>query len=527
MQARPNVLFVMADQLSAFATSPYGNRDVLTPNLQRLAERGVVFERAYCNAPLCAPSRASMMAGRFAGRIPVNDNSEELPASVPTFVHYLRRGGYRTILAGKMHYVGPDQLHGFEERLTTDIYPSDYIWTKSWDSQGDPPRRVGLPGDREVGQSYARQMAQMVKEAGPLPWTYQHDYDEEVHARALEALRGLGVRRGDDREQPWFLCVSYTHPHDPYVNLQEYWDRYEGREIALPEAPPAAWERQVMDVWTNSYHGVDVVDPTPEDVYRARRGYYASTSYFDDKLGQLLGELERLGMAAQTLVVVTADHGDMCGERGMWFKRTVREWSARVPFIAAGAETPSGVRVAHTVSLVDVFPTMLDVAGLELEGGFSHQLDGHSLAPFLGGSVQGAPAPDWPDEAFVENLGESTITPIRALIRGRFKLIYVHGKPDQLHDLEADPHEWVNLADDPAYAGVAREMRARVLEGWDPVEQDRLVRESQHRRAFLKEALFAGTYAPWDFQPFVDASRRFVRRTQNVQWDPYLGHRGG
>ncbi len=230
--ARPNILLVMADQLSALATSPYGNRDVLTPHLQALADRGVVFEHAYCNAPLCAPSRASLLTGQLASRLPVNDNAEELPATVPTFVHHLRRAGYRTVLAGKMHFVGPDQLHGFEERLTTDIYPADFMWTKTWDSQGDPPRRVGLPGDAESGASYARQMAQMVVEAGPVPWSYQHDYDEEVHAGALATLRDLALRRataggaaGAPGTPPWFLCVSYTHPHDPYVNLPEYWQR--------------------------------------------------------------------------------------------------------------------------------------------------------------------------------------------------------------------------------------------------------------------------------------------------------------
>src|SRR5205823_6951671 len=120
----------------------------------------------------------------------------------------------------------------------------------------------------------------------------------------------------------------------------------------------------VMDVWTNAYHGVDVVDPTPEDVYRSRRGYYASTSYFDDKLGGLVGEVERLGLAGSTIVLVTSDHGDMCGERGMWFKRTVREWAARVPLVFAGAGVATGRRVLPNVSLVDLFPTTLDLAGL-------------------------------------------------------------------------------------------------------------------------------------------------------------------
>ncbi|HVG98248.1 MAG TPA: choline-sulfatase [Chloroflexota bacterium] len=525
----PNVLLVMADQLSALATSPYGNRDVLTPHLQALADRGLVFEHAYCNAPLCAPSRAALLTGRLASRLPVNDNAEELPATVPTFVHHLRRAGYRTVLAGKMHFVGPDQLHGFEERLTTDVYPADFLWTKAWDAQGDPPRRVGLPGDVETGASYARQMAQMVVEAGPVPWSYQHDYDEEVHAGALATLRDLALRRataaaagGPGAAAPWFLCVSYTHPHDPYVNLPEYWDRYEGRPIAPPAAAPEGHALHPVDVWTNAYHGVDLVAPAAADAARARRGYYASVSYFDDKLGALLAELERLDLAGDTLVLVTADHGDMCGERGMWFKRTVREWSARVPLIAAGAGVAPG-RVAATVSLVDLFPTLLDVAALPIPEGFSHPLDGHSLAPFLAGGVP----PDWPDEATVENLGEGTIAPVRALVRGRRKYVYAHGLPDQLHDLEADPGEWRNLLDDPAQAAAGGELRARLLDGWDPAAADAATRESQHRRAFLKDALFRGRYAPWDFAPDPPGPERYVRRAENRQWDPYLGHRQG
>ena len=210
-QAPPNILLVMADQLSALATSPYGNRDVLTPHLHTLSARGTVFERSYCNAPLCAPSRASMLTGLLSSRLPVNDNAEELPATAVTFVHYLRRAGYRTVLSGKMHYVGPDQLHGFEERLTTDIYPADFLWTKTWDSQGDPPRRVGLPGDAETGPSYVRQMAQMVKEAGPVPWSYQHDYDEETHHRALGELRTLARRRGTEDARP-LVPLRLLHP---------------------------------------------------------------------------------------------------------------------------------------------------------------------------------------------------------------------------------------------------------------------------------------------------------------------------
>jgi choline-sulfatase len=516
---QPNVLLVMADQLSALATSPYRNRDVKTPHMERLAARGVVFERAYCNSPLCAPSRASMMTGQLSARLPVNDNSEELPASVPTFAHHLRRAGYLTALSGKMHFVGPDQLHGFEERLTTDVYPADFIWTKTWLAQGRPPRRVGLPGDRETGPAYQRQMAQMVKESGPLPWTYQLEYDEEIQFRSLELLRGLARRRGERRSQPWLLCVSYTHPHDPYVNTPEYWDRYEGVDLTMPADPPPGHRPHEVDLWANSFHGVDRVAPTRDDVYRSRRGYYASTSYVDDKLGQLVDELGRLGMAEDTVVIFTSDHGDMCGEHGMWFKRTHREWSVRVPLLVAGPGVAGGRRVRENVSLVDLYPTLMELGGAPTPEGFDLELDGASLAPFL----RGQPPADWSNEVLIENNGEGTVEPVRALVKDDAKFVYVHTLPDQLYDLAADPDEWRDVVADPARAGLAARLRERVLAGWDPAEESRRVLASQHRRGFLKDALFKGRYASWDYQPVFDAVNTYVRRSQNVQWDPHLG----
>jgi len=519
---RPNILFVMADQLSALATSPYGNPDVLTPTMERMAARGTVFGHSYCNSPLCAPSRASMMTGQLSGRLPVNDNSEELPSTVPTFVHHLRRAGYATSLSGKMHFVGADQLHGFEERLTTDIYPADFMWTKYWPTQGDPPRRVGAPGDTEIGPSYDRQMAQMVKESGPIPWSYQLEYDEEAHFRALERLRRLGRRQGASAEQPWFLCVSYTHPHDPYVATPEYWDRYEEREITMPEEPPPGYEPHASDIWVNTYHGVDRVAPTREDIYRSRRGYYANTSYIDDKLGALVDEVERLGMADDTIIIFTSDHGDQCGEHGMWFKRIWHENSTRVPLIAMGPGIRKGQHVRENVSLVDLFPTLLDLARIPMPpkgDEFLPNRDGRSFAPFLSGDHPAG----WPNTVIIENNSEGTIKPIRVLVKDRFKFVYVHERPDQLFDLERDPNEWRNVVDHPAYRDIATQLRAELLADWDPVEEERRVLASQLLRIFLKEALFTGRYTTWDYQPVSDAARMWVRRTSNRQWDPNLG----
>jgi choline-sulfatase len=525
-RSQPNILIVMADQLAAQATSPYGNPDVLTPNLQELADRGVVFDRSYCNAPLCAPSRASMMTGRYAGDLPVNDNSEELPSSIPTFAHSLRYAGYRTILSGKMHFVGADQLHGFEERLTTDIFPSDYMWTRYWPAQGNPPRSIGpAPGselsgdsaDNERKKTGGREYAQMLKESGPMPWNYQIAYDEETQHQALQRLRQLG-RLPEGEARPWLMCVSFTQPHDPYVAPPRYWGRYEGVDIKLPDPPPEGYEPHVSDVWTNAFHGLDRVVPTEEDVYRSRRGYYAMTSYIDDKVGELVRELEALGIAEDTVVVFTSDHGDQLGERGMWFKRTMREWSVRVPLFVAGAGVAQGRRVGQNVSLVDLYPTLLELAGAEPPEVVTGELAGRSYAPFLRGETPS----DWPDQVLIENFSEGTIKPIRALVRGDYKYVCVHEQPDQLYDISADPSEWHNLAGDPEHADTVAEMRAIVLDGWDPAATEREIVESQRLRMFLREALSQGKFTPWDYEPPRDTAHTWVRRTSNEPWDPNL-----
>jgi len=203
----------------------------------------------------------------------------------------------------------------------------------------------------------------------------------------------------------------------------------------------------------------------------------------------------------------------------MWFKRIVREWSARVPLLFAGPGIAEGLRVKENVSLVDLYPTLLDLAGITIPSDLPHRLDGHSFAPFLSGQ-----RPDhWSNEVIIENNGEGTIRTIRALVKDQYKFIYTHERSDQLYDLEKDPDEWDNVVDDPAYADVAERLRARILDGWDPVQFQADIEASQRLRSFLKEALFQGTYHPWDYQPFVDASRTWVRRSQNFQWDPYLG----
>lgn len=509
---RPNILLVMADQMSARATGPYGNPDVLTPYMDRMSQAGTVFERSYCNAPLCVPSRASVMTGMLSSEIPVNDNGEGLPAAVPTFVHHLRRGGYETVLSGKMHFIGPDQLHGFERRLTTDVYPSDFLWTPSW---ARLRHLVGLVERGGEAGPHRPLAAAALRRSGPVAWSEQLSYDEEVQFRALEWLR-QSLHRKEDR--PWFLCVSYTHPHDPYLALPEYWDRYANQDITMPLAAPAgASPPHAADNWVDVHHGLDSVEPTPDEVYRSRRGYYSSVSYVDDKLGQLVDEVARLGLEGETLVIFTSDHGDQCGEHGMWFKRTCREWSARVPLIMSGPDIPSGLRVKANASLVDLFPTVIEAARLRMPPGyesFAPEPAGKSLIPWL---APGSPA-DSGDDVTVEYNGDGTVEPIRALVSGDHKFVLTRGAPDQLFDLEQDPDEWFNLAEEAAHRDVAAKLKAKILAGWDPDVTEHRVVSSQRRRVFLNESLYQGSPTAWDFQPWFDAREMYSRPDRSRHW---------
>jgi len=217
MPAQPNFLILMADQLTAGALPAYGNRIARTPHLDALAAESVLFRSAYCNSPLCAPSRFSFMSGRLPSKIGAYDNAAEFAAHVPTFAHYLRAGGYRTILSGKMHFCGPDQLHGFEERITTDIYPADFGWTPDWLDFGTRP-------------SWYHNM-DSVTQAGPCVRTNQLDFDDEVVFRARRQL--FDIARGSDA-RPFCMVVSMTHPHDPFAIPVQYWNRYRHDDIDMP-----------------------------------------------------------------------------------------------------------------------------------------------------------------------------------------------------------------------------------------------------------------------------------------------------
>ena len=483
---RPSFLVLMADQMAAPALPFYGHRLVHAERMSRLAETGVVFDAAYCNSPICAPSRFSMLSGQLPTTIGAFDNAAEFPASIPTLMHYLVAGGYRTILSGKMHFIGPDQLHGFQERLTTDVYPADFAWTPNW--------RAG-PTDKPSGISMRN-----VVEAGVCVRSLQMDYDDEVEHLATQRLYDLA--READRP-PFFMTVSFSHPHPPYTIDRRHWDRYRHEDIDMPSVPPIpVKDRDVHSQWLHASHGADEVPVSDEQVRNARHAYYGMIDYVDDKYGRILDVLEECGLREDTIVVVCADHGEMLGERGMWYKQNFFEWSARVPLIVHAPSRFGARRVASVVSLVDLLPTLCELAGT-IPSEWADPIAGRSFASLLDGGAE-----DDARCAVCEYTDMGVIAPSRMLRRGRFKFIYTHGYADQLYDLEADPAELRNIA--AGEPGVARSMRSELLEGWDAERVNEQVLASQRRRLFIR-SLAPRMPGDWSYQASRDDAKRFVR----------------
>lgn len=491
----PNIVIIMADQLAPHFTGAYGHKVAKTPHMNALAARGMRFDAAYCNSPLCAPSRFSFMSGQLISRIAAYDNASEFRATVPTFAHYLKALGYRTCLSGKMHFVGPDQKHGFEDRVTTDIYPSDFAWTPDWEAH-----------DERIDKWYHNM--QTVKESGMAVATFQTDYDEEVSFAARRWLIDRGRDRAAGETAPFAMVASFIHPHDPYVAKPEFWNLYAGEDIDEPQLTLAPeqqdpFSRRVMDGIEASY-----VPLTEEEVKRARRAYLANVSYFDSNVGKIVATIEQMGELDNTIIIVTADHGDMLGERGLWYKMNFFENSARIPLIMVGPGVVTG-NASNACSLVDMLPTVLDIAGGDVEM-LGEPVDGRSLMSLARGET------DPIDEAIGEYCAEMTPWPVFMIRRGPLKYIHCDADPPQLYDLQDDPLEKTNLAGDPAYLDQAERFAAEVQERWDSAKLRADVIATQKSRRALHAAMEAGAGEHWDYNPPSDASQQYVRN--HMDW---------
>jgi choline-sulfatase len=409
-----------------------------------------------------------MMAGCHVHRIGVWDNCSPFNCDWPTFAHHFRAAGYRTVLAGKMHFVGPDQLHGFEERWTQDIYPADFRWVRSHFPEA--PVNNGQNIDR-------------VYEARE-GWTKDMDYDEEVLFRTEYGLR-QSARSKDKR--PLLLVVSFTGPHYPFVAPEKYFNLYRDEDVDLPKLPADWMQRGHQYVkWLRRHGKFD--HAVPDDVCRrARRAILGRITMVDDYLARVMKSFASARDASNAYTLYTSDHGDMMGEHGLWFKNAAYEWSSRVPFMIAGPGIGKR-RIGEAMGLIDIGPTLCGLAGIDP---VIDDLDGRDLSPLLRGEREPADG-----AAFVENYGEGVVHGVRTLRTGRWKLSYVHGFEPELFDLESDPDEWRDLAGDPAHRATRERLMARMLERWDPAACDR-ERQASERRRLAINGVIPGEKIGW------------------------------
>ena len=460
----PNFLIIMTDEHGPMFSGTHGHPLVETPNMDRLAKSGVTFDNAYCNHPICVPSRASFMTGRYSHHIGVWDNATPLALDALTWPYLLRAHGYDAVLAGKMHLIGPDQLHGFREQLAVDLHAQLRLGVYPWDEAIrpiEPPPRADL-----------------VTQAGP-GTTRAIAADDQAEAAALAYLCDPARKA-----QPFALCVGFIAPHFPLIVPEPYFSRYYPERCDLPTRP-ASGNAEVTPATRRLQVAYGYLDHTEEEIRRARAAYYGLVSYVDDKIGRLLDCLGACDLAENTVVMHTSDHGEMLGAHDLWGKSCFYEESARIPLQIAGPGIAVGRRVREAVSLVDVGATILDLAGFSAEARASGQFDGQTLRPALGvepGALN--------DEVFAEYTARGTDRGRAMLRTSRWKLCYGHGEPPEveLYDLEADPHEFNNLAGQPASRDVQADLLARLFREWDPEEVTAAALNSQHARRAIRAA---------------------------------------
>jgi choline-sulfatase len=436
-----NLLFIMSDEHSKRVVGAYGNDIVQTPHMDALAARGTLFESAYCNCPICVPSRASFATGRYVHAIGNWDNAFPYHGEPESFGHVLARTGHRCDSIGKLHYRSSDDPNGFDN----EILPLHVL-----DGQGDLQGMLRSPPPKRPS---TRQLAD---DAGMGESTYIR-YDRDIRDAAC---RWLEERAAAPGEKPWMLFVSFVCPHFPLVAPKEFFERYPLDRLPLPrlrapeEFPDHPVLRKLREVqcYEEAFRDED-------HVRTAIAAYYGMVSFLDDNIGRILATLEASGLGADTRVVYTSDHGDNLGTRTFWGKSNMYDESAGVPLIMAGPGIAQGKRVATPVSLVDAHPTIMECLGLPTE----EELPGRSLFSIAGGA-------DADRTVLSEYHAVASITGVFMVRFGRYKYIHYEGYRPQLYDLEADPLETTDIAGDPAHAETIAEGERRLRAICDPAE---------------------------------------------------------
>lgn len=455
-----NLLFILSDEHNRKILGCSGHPMIRTPNLDRMASTGVRFSDAYCNFPLCVPSRASLATGRYVHQIGAWDNAHPYDGSVPSWHHRLTQNGHRVTAIGKLHFRSVDDPNGFSEEIMTMHVPGGV---------GDP---IGLVRKNAPPHLVTLKMSES---AGSGDSSYQQ-YDDNITAAAEDWLRNKAAKY---RDKPWVLLVSLVAPHFPLISRPEWYNLYPEDSIPWPEQ--YAPDERPTHPFIAAMREVYVYDKSFDErrVRKAIAAYFGLVSFLDHNIGRLLSVLEDTGLAADTRVIYSSDHGDNLGARGLWGKSTLYEDAAGVPLIMRGPDIPAGVVCPEPVTLVDMFPTVVDCVGAARETSDA-ELPGTSLFDVVCGTK--------PARAFSEYHATGAEVGAFMIRKGTFKYIHYVGMPPQLFELESDPWEKRNLAEEPGYQGLVGDCEADLRLIVDPD----VVEERAHRDQARKAEAFGG-----------------------------------
>ncbi|MEM6257254.1 MAG: sulfatase [Planctomycetota bacterium] len=448
----PNILFIMADDLSAEALGCYGNEQVQTPNIDRLAARGTVMDRAYCQYPVCGPARAALLSGQYPQQNRVTGNSDRdiLSTSLgnhPTLPQYLKDNGYRTVRLGKLYHM---RVPG---HITAGISGPDHpaSWTEAHNFQAPeqwtPGRSYRLCNtplkpdpERNIHYNLGYGPAFFVIE-DPTDGSAQHDV--KATDKAIELLQN------DLKEKPFFLAVGYVRPHVPLVAPKPFYELYNAEEIEVPTFPNG----DRLDIpklgisLVGERRGLDTLKKRQQTLL----AYYASVSFMDAQVGRLLDELDKQGLAENTIVFFMSDHGYHLGEHDFWQKMSLHEESARIPLIAAGPLIKPGSRWEGLVEAIDLYPTLCLMLGLPIPEGCS------------GTQLYGTEDGDQETAYTFKGNGHLLRTKDWAYMR------YKDGS-EELYDMTRDPKQFTNLVKDAGSNSVLDQMRGQLDEKLKKIE---------------------------------------------------------
>ena len=460
---KPDILLVMSDQHAAYYTG-YESGIVDTPVLDELTAEGTRFANHYTSCPLCVPARMSFMTGRMPTKIGVTNNNMTIAETAPTFLFPLVAAGYETVLVGRMHFIGKDLRHGFTKRLGGDMTPT--CWAPQWNA-------MGKERGKEFVSTFSSGGCLNTIGAGESPVRY---YDDMVLEKALEYLSIL-------HEKPQCIIVGTFGPHFPYVADKALYEKYKEREFL-----PANFTDDPDFIRNNPWLEAHRKDVDEETAKNAAAAYFALIEESDRKIGRVFDAFRNYAeKAGHTLIYgYTSDHGDMVGARKMYGKQTFFEESARVPLILAGNGIPKGKVVTANTSIMDIGPTLCELAGTRYEGRF---VDGVSLLPLIKKDKSSNLRPVY--SQYIESRGGGRNDPDGKIElsygimvrRGELKYAEYHGLEEEatLFNLEKDPFETTNVSGEHPY--ICEELHELAMLAEDPriAEMEHLDRLQMHK----------------------------------------------